>query len=415
MMLLFAISTPVLAQEWQTVFSVDTRVGYSSNTYLNPYYSEWDRSANAGFGVVSGIGQTVWTDESNSLKLTGMGVVEPFFKSQETWKGGLGLAEYEHHFTNTFSAGVETGGSYFSSSFQRSLGWIQPKIAWTPTPFSEFTVKAGSNLRTYNNYVVEGETTDSRDRTDLYAVEFETWPNFRWQLTGGLYGNLDAFPAIQDGFSSFAALSHIFKSGTRIKLRTGVEQYANQQTITTDGGGGGFPPTGGGPNETTETIEETNRLFRLGVEGQFPINNKLSAFVNVEGLQYRTDASDQNMSDYQLSGGVRLSLRPASKEKAGSINPDWEIDQDQQQIHLEYSGSGQLYIVGDFNDWDRPGIPLVNIKKDIYSADLELDPGAYEYKVLIIEDDEEKWLPFSDDTYTVEDGFGGENAMLLIQ
>ncbi len=414
MMLLFAISTPGLAQQWQTVFSVDSRVGYSSNTYLNPYYSEWDRSENTGFGVLSGIGQTVWTDDSNSLKLTGMGVIEPFFQNQEMWRGGLALAGYEHHFTNTFSAGVETGGSYFSSSFQRSLVWAQPTISWTPTPFSEITLKAGSNFRTYDNYLVDGETTDSSDRTDLYALEFESWPSFRWQVSGGWYGNLDSFPAIQDGFSSFVALTHLLNNGARLKLRTGIEQYKNQQTITTDGGGG-FPPTGGGPNETTETIEETNRLFRVGLEGQLPINNKISAFVNLEGLRYQTDASDQNISDYQFSGGVRLSLQPASKEKAGTINPKWKKSEDKQQVQLTYSGKGRLYLVGDFNDWDRPGIPLVNTQKDMYTAEVTLEAGAYEYKVLIVENGEEEWIPFSDGTYTVKDGFGGENGMLLVQ
>ena len=413
-MLLISISNDMVAQDWQTVFSVDSRVGYSTNTYLNPYYGEWNRVGNTSFGAISGIGQSTWLGDKDMVELTGVAVVEPFMSGLNTWKGGLALARYQHQFNYSVSAGVEVGGSYFNSSFSRSMFWAQPMLTWSPTPFSQLKVKAGSNFRSYRDYMVDSVSTSINDRSDLYALEFETWPSFNWQLSTGLYGNFDSFPDIQEGFSSFVAASRIFEKGLKVRLKVGLEQYQNQQTVTT-GGGGGFPPVGGGPNETTETIEETNRIFRLGVEGSVPISPKLTAFLSAEGLRYNTTATDQNINDVQVSGGIRVTLQPKSRKDSDKVSPNWNKGRDIQRVKISYPGDGRIYLVGDFNNWSRPGVPLVNIKKDQYRAELELDPGSYEYKVLIIEDGEESWIEFSNETYTVEDGFGGQNALLLVQ
>ncbi|MDZ7660366.1 glycogen-binding domain-containing protein [Fodinibius sp.] len=414
-MLLLSITNEMLAQDWQTIFSVDSRVGYSTNTYLNPYYAEWDRAENTSFGALSGIGQSTWFGDKDMVELTGIAVLEPFFSGLDTWKGGLALARYQHQFSHSISGGIEVGGSYFNSSFSRGMFWAQPTFTWSPTPFSQLKVKAGSNFRSYRDYMVDSVATSINDRSDLYALEFETWPSFNWQLSTGLYGNFDSFPDIQQGFSSFVAASRIFEKGSKIRFKVGLEQYQNQQTVTTGGGGGGFPPVGGGPPETTETIEETNRIFRLGIEGSIPISQQLTAFVSAEGLRYNTTATDQNINDIQVSGGIRLTLQPKSGKDRGKISPDWNKEKDIQRVEISYSGDARIYLVGDFNNWSRPGVPLVNVKNDRYRAELELDPGSYEYKVLKIEGGEESWIAFSSETYTVEDGFGGQNALLLVQ
>ncbi|MEL7833225.1 glycogen-binding domain-containing protein [Fodinibius sp. Rm-B-1B1-1] len=413
--LLLSISNELLAQEWDTVFSVDSRLGYSTNTYLNPYYGEWDRSQNVGYGVLSGIVQTSWIDDQNILDLTGLAVVEPLFEGSGTWKGGLGLVSYRRKITPSFSVGVEGGGSHFNSSFSRSMGWIQPKLVWSVTPFSQLKLKAGSNFRSYQDYMVDSVSTTVSDRSELYAIEFETWPSFNWKFSSGLYGNMDAFPAIQEGFSSFIALSRLFREGAKIRVKMGLEQYQNEQTVTT-GGGGGFPPVGGGPQETTETIRETNRIFKLGVEGSVPVNKRITAFVHAQGLRYNATTTDQNINDVQISGGIRLSLQPKSRKNKGKASPDWNSNSNnKQQVEIKYSGDGRLYVVGDFNNWNRPGIPLVNVEKDFYRASIELPPGSYEYKILKIEQGEENWIDFAEGTYTVDDGFGGQNALLLVQ
>ena len=183
---MFCATNIAFGQQWQTVLSVNSRVGYTSNTYLNPYLSEWDSSIDGGYGTLSTLGQAIWFDSSNEVNLTGGLVFEPFTGDRDAWKGGLAMANYRYKFSNKLSAGIETGGSHFSSSFNRTLLWAQPTISWFPGLFTNIRLKAGSNFRKYENFPIDSLTVDSQNRIDLYALEVETWPSFRWQLTGGL-------------------------------------------------------------------------------------------------------------------------------------------------------------------------------------------------------------------------------------
>lgn len=408
------MSNIAYAQQWQTVFYIDSRVGYSSNTYLNPYLSEWDRSAESGYGTVSALGQTAWFDDKNVAEFTGGVVFEPFLNNRHTWKGGLALANYSRKLSDNLTAGIEAGGSYFSSSFERTLVWGQPVLSWFPTPFTNVRVKAGSNYRKYSNYQVDSIAVNSKDLMGLYALEFDTWPSFRWQLSAGLYGNLGTLPSIGKGFRSIASSTHIFDHGEQLSFTIGIEQYHNQYTATIADGGGGLPP-GSDPTVGTELIRQTSRIFRIGVNGSYPVNKKLSLFLNLEGLEYHSEILEDNVRDMQISGGVRLTITPSRLAGQRGIEPSWNKEPSWQQVKIRYTGEGQLYLVGDFNNWKRPGIPLVEQDENRYTAQLNLAMGSYEYKVLKVNAGEEEWVSFSENTYTVDDGYGGENAMLLIE
>ncbi|MDR8390300.1 glycogen-binding domain-containing protein [Aliifodinibius sp. S!AR15-10] len=411
---LCSIANLAYGQQWQTVFYVDSRVGYSSNTYLNPYLSEWDRSVASGYGTVTVMGQTAWFDDKNVAEFTAGAVFEPVFGQTDTWKGGLGLINYRRKFTDNLTGGIETGASYFSSSYQRTLLWAQPTLSWFPTPFTNIKVKAGTNYRHYNDYVVDSVAVNSKDQTGLYALELETWPSFQWRLSAGLYGSLATLPSVGRGFRSTGSATHIFEDGESLRFTVGIEQYRNEFTTTVPDGGGGFPPVGG-PSGDTEIVENTNRIFRLGVEANYPLNQQLSLFLNVEGLQYHSDAVSDNLQDIQVSGGVRLTFNATRFNNRGGIEPDWQKNDSRQEVQIRYAGEGQLYLVGDFNNWQRPGIPLVEQGENRYVAHLDLEMGSYEYKVLEITGGEEGWISFSENIYTVDDGYGGENAMLLIE
>lgn len=407
--LLLIVASTGLAQQWQTVVSLDSRIGYSTNTYLNSFLSEWNTTEESPYNLTSIFGKTYWHKKRSSASLTGGLYYEPVFSNPASkWRGGVVLLDVNHRISNNFRLGLEGGGSYLNGPFSRSIGWIQPKATWFVSPFSLVRLKAGSNFRNYQNY---NETGDSNNRFDLYSLEFETWPSYRWKLTAGLYGDLDSLPSIQEGFNSKISAGYYFKNGANINLKTGLQQYQLSSTTTINGGG---PPSGGGPSNdpTTSTITETDRILRAGLDASIPLNNRLSIFSTVDMLYFDSGSS---RTDYQASAGVRFSFEPRFNRGSTGIEPDWEIGNDSQEISIHYSGDGQLYLVGTFNGWEKPGIPLSRQTKDTYVATLSLSPGAYEYRVLRIQGKSEEWLNFSDDTYTVDDGFDSENAMLLVE
>lgn len=403
-----------LAQNWQTVLSVDSRIGYSSNTYLNPFFAEWDESVESGYGLVSVFGQSFWSDNRNSIDLTAGLVAEPFFGNQNVWRGGLGVIDYRRTLSPSFNGGLEAGGSYFSSSFNRTMVWGQPYLTWFVSPFTSLKFKAGVNHRAYTNF---SDSLDTNRRFDFYGLQFESWPSHNWQLKAGLFGSFDKFPSIQEQFSSSVSVGYVFLNGTSITATAGIEQYGFDFTTTTGGGPPGGPPFGGPPSQT-ETNQEFDRIIRGGITGNYPVNKTVSVFASVEGLNRNISTAAEDINDIQFSGGVRLSFQPdiISRSSHRVIEPEWMKKSDRlMRMNINYSGGGRLYLVGDFNNWNRMGIPLTKQSKKTFVAEVSLDVGAYEYKVLHVEGDTEEWLKFSKDTYTVDDGFGGKNAMLLVE
>lgn len=403
------------AQNFQTVVSVDSRLGYSTNSYLNPFLSEWNSAQESAYNLTSAIMQSYWYKDEHSFSLTGGGLFEPIFGQNENWKGGLLTADYTYRSSGSWSAGMEAGASYFSGAYSRSLLWIQPKITWFATPFTLFRLKAGSNFRNYQNYTSGGAGSN---RFDLYGLEFETWPDYQWQLSAGLYGSLDTLPNIQEGFNARLGAGYYFSNGATISVNTGLEQF--QSVFEQEEAGGGGPPTpgpGGPPNTEPSivTVTNTDRIFSLGVEGSYPLNEQITVFASTRAMRLDSESSNQAVNDYELSAGIRLSLEPKFGKQRSLVNPEWEMGGGTQEINIQYSGQGRLYLVGDFNNWNRNSLALREQSDNTYVARLSLSPGAYEYKLLRVQGNTEEWLDFSDNVYTVSDGYGSENAMLLVE
>ncbi len=412
--LMLVIPGTGLSQAWQTVVSVDSRVGYSTNTFLNSFLSEWDTSSSSPYNITSVFGKTYWHQNRTSASLTGGLYYEPIFtgSAPNNWRGGVGLLDLNHRVSSNLRIGLEGGGSYLNGSFGRSAAWIQPKITWFISSFSLIRLKAGSNFRKYQNY---GNIGESYDRFDLYSLEFETWPSYRWKFKTGLYGSLDSLPSIQEGFNSSFSAGYYFKNGANLNLKAGLQQYQFSTTTTTGGGGG--PPGGGLPpnDPTTTTTIETDRIWRLGIEASLPLNHKFSIFSTADMLYFDSEATSSTRNDYQASVGLRFSFEPQFNRNEGVVTPEWETGSKRQKITVNYSKEGQLYLVGTFNEWNKPGIPLSKQTENTYVATLTLSPGAYEYRILRVQGNSQEWLDFSNDTYTVDDGFDSENAMLLIE
>ncbi|MEX0929249.1 MAG: glycogen-binding domain-containing protein [Balneolales bacterium] len=400
------------AQQWQGQITVDSRVGYSTNTILNPFHGEWDRSTGSGYGLIAPMGQLSRNSERYSADFSGGGVLEPFFDGRQTLKGGFALMNLRRRIGSSWSAGVETGSRYFSSSFDQSMVWVQPTLTWSPTLFSQIRLKAGSTFRDYSNDYQDQEEAEitQNDRFDLYGVEYEAWPTFTWRISTGVYGNMDD-PT--DNLSFMINSDQHISDAFRLTLRLNADSYSYQLMHEVGSGGTGGPIGGG--DDGYITLDETDRLLRAGLSGRLRVSPSFSLTLNLDHLSLHSSASEQTLSDYQLSTGVRYTFQPSLGGR-GKARAQWDQNGNQSvMLKVNYSGAGQLYLIGDFNDWENPGIPLSRQSSNRYAAQLSLPTGSYEYKILLIEGTEKKWIGFSEDTYTVSDGFGGSNGLVFIQ
>lgn len=413
LMCLFLITSSGFSQRGQTILSLDSRIGYSTNSYLNPLLGEWDTSIEAGYNLSSLMVQSFWYGKGHSFSVTGGITYEPYFDEEvSSWKGGIGLLDYNYRLANRFSIGVEGGSSYMHSHYSRTLLWAQPKFTWFLTPFTLFRTKLGSNFRRYQNY---GGVREITDRLDLYSLEFETWPTYRWRLIAGVYGSMDTLPDIQEGFTTQISAGYYFRNGASISLAGNLQQYQFKQTTTeSDGRSDIFPPIGGG-GTTTVAVDYTDRIIRLGLEGSLPLSRRFTLFADVGGLHFLDDKAENTVNDFKISGGLRFSIEPKLNRGGTTITPEWNNDRDQQELYIRYAGEGRLYLVGSFNNWNKDGIPLTEQSEDTYTTELSLEIGSYEYKILKVQGDSEEWLEFSNEVYTVDDSFDSENAIILVE
>lgn len=404
MAILLLVPLKGLSQNWQSVFMLDSRSGYTTNTYLNPYLAEWDRSAEVGYLMFSPIGQLAFNTARFSTDFTAGAVYKPFFDERDDWSGVFGMMGVRYRISDSVTAGLESGGSQYSTFLDRDQYWIQPVVRWSPNLFTQVRLKAGSSFRKLSGEI--GEEEQAMQRFDSYTFEFETWPNFQWQLRSSIFGNLDD-PAANIGLR--ASVDHRITRTLQFSLNGGLERY--QYQIITENGGG--PPIGG-PGGGSQIFDEADRLLRTGIAANYQMHKNVSVGLQADYLNYYSSATGESLGDVHVSAGIRLSLFPKIGGR-GKADVEWKQNDTQTIIlKLNYSGSGRLYLLGDFNDWEQPGIALSQQARNRYAVQLSLTPGIYEYKILLIEGSEEKWIDFSDDTYVVPDGFGGENGLIFI-
>jgi hypothetical protein len=415
----FAFLIPLLliydhgyGQNWQSVIMLETRSGYTSNTYLNPLLPEWDRTGDTGYVMFTPIGQLRMNTDRFSSELTAGGAYEPFFDDRDAWSGIFGMAAARYRVADRVSLGVEGGGSRFTTFLDRELYWVQPVLTWSPSLFTQLRLKAGSSFRKLSaDELEENEENEIGQsvmrRFDSYTIELETWPDFRWQLRTSLYGNLDD-PTANVGIRGSA--DYRITRSLQWNLNAGLERFQFQVTAQN---GGGFPPIPG-PGGGEQVLSEADVLLRGGTGLTWQVHRNISLNIQADVMNYSSSATGDSFGDYQLSGGVRFSLFPRTGSR-GKANVEWRQNDTQTVIlNLNYSGDGQLYILGDFNNWEQPGEPLSRQSRNRYAVRLNLQPGVYEYKILLIDGNEERWIDFSEETYTVPDGFGGENGLIFI-
>lgn len=402
------ISSEVIAQDLQAAFTLDSRSGYTTNPYLNPYVSEWDRSGNSGYISLTPIGQFALSGNRFSTDITAGAIYNPFFDDRNDWTGAFSMANIRYRLNNTFSIGLQGGGSYFSTQYEQQLYWIQPVLNAALGTFTQLRLRAGSSYRKLSGELVEVEEDFSR--FDNYSIELETWRGFQWQFTGALSGDLND-PTGNIGFRS--SLNYWQSANWQFSVQAGLEQF--QYSILTDGGGvNGRPPIGGPAPGGEEVSDEADRIFRIGAGTTYRITPTLALTANADLMNYFSTAMEEVPLDAHFSAGIRYTFAPRLGRSRGASTEWKQNDKQVVLLKLNYSGDGQLYIIGDFNDWEQPGVALSRRERNRYVAELALEPGAYEYKILLIESDEKRWIDFSDDTYTVQDGFGGENGLIFI-
>lgn len=78
---------------------------------------------------------------------------------------------------------------------------------------------------------------------------------------------------------------------------------------------------------------------------------------------------------------------------------------------VEFAGAQQVFLTGDFNDWDPAARRMKRVRKgdDEFLAVLQLEPGTYEFKYVV----DGEWMCSPDAPRVVNDQ-GTENSVVEV-
>jgi hypothetical protein len=68
-------------------------------------------------------------------------------------------------------------------------------------------------------------------------------------------------------------------------------------------------------------------------------------------------------------------------------------------------------LVGDFNDWDAARSPLVEVSPGVWSLTLALEPGRYQYQLVI---DGQRRIADPSAQQSIDSEFGGTNSVVVV-
>lgn len=69
-----------------------------------------------------------------------------------------------------------------------------------------------------------------------------------------------------------------------------------------------------------------------------------------------------------------------------------------------------VFIAGEFNGWNPKATRMSENENGLYSAELDIPPGSYQYKIVV----DGEWIADPANQNTASDGFGGKNSVLVI-
>ncbi len=73
--------------------------------------------------------------------------------------------------------------------------------------------------------------------------------------------------------------------------------------------------------------------------------------------------------------------------------------------------AGEIFLAGDFNQWDTRSLSMKRDKKGIWKLKIPLPPGRYEYKFYV----DGKWFEGSTDGEQVFNPFGTQNSVIEVR
>lgn len=392
---------PATAQQWTGSAGASVSSGYQTNPYLDPTLGTWDPSVDPAFAA--------FTPQLSLARRGDRLDVRATVRAQ--WSAGRGAGTAALPFAQAsvagryalsprWTAGLLAGGTRYRLASDRDTGWLLPSVRFTPTDGSRITLRAGVSQRAERAPSLTDVQTSA-----LATLSGRTWLTDRLQGLLRIYRSNGRTGTTDVGFGGSGAevrLSFWPASSLVVEGSAAVERL-RYDTFTADG-----TPT-----------EVTDLIVPGGVEARWQVRPSVTVFGHVRGLT--ADLGGTTASTRQTDVSVRAGVRVEVQRVLGGSAPSppqrrlWTPVEDGLRFQVPYDGEGSLYVTGDFNGWALPGIPLSETEDDTWTADIDVPPGRYTYRLRVVTADGAHWMDFPPYAQTTDDAFGGTNGVCVAE
>lgn len=403
------------AQELRGFLVLDGYPGYLTNPYLEPSFATWASSAGSAFGTGGGAGILEWSGDRVSVRARAAGRALRLADSAATWwSAGFGGA-LEWRLAGRVGVGLDGSWAESARPDRRRTLWGRASLRWDAS--SRVRVSLGPALartrlpaaRASNGGPLPGlpigDVPDPGASPTADAVmglaRLEAWPGGRWQVGAEAFlvrTEAEDLGLDYVGGGGMLRLTRWMARGASVSVGVGGEGFGYRAALDEGDGSGEIP--------------EDDRIWRGEADARWPVGRAVELVARLATL-HRSRAGVEDEIDFYASAGFRITL-------GGALSPAdpgaelWTREAAAMRIRVPYRGTGRLYLSGDFNGWAEPGIPLRREDEGVHAATLRLEPGAYRYRIRVVQGGAERWLELPEGADTEDDGFGGTNGVLVV-
>jgi 1,4-alpha-glucan branching enzyme len=101
----------------------------------------------------------------------------------------------------------------------------------------------------------------------------------------------------------------------------------------------------------------------------------------------------------------------AGKKRAGTAKAKTKVLTRKVQFEFPAPEALEVYLAGDFNNWDTSANPMKKDRKGIWKISLPLKPGKYEYRFLV----DGNWENDPACCNCVANEFGTQNCVRIVE
>jgi len=387
------------AQVVQTTAGVDANIGVQSNPYLDPLLGEWDPTSDPPFAAVTPIGVLGWTSPGWNLQAYARARLYPRrtdIPLAAFWQTG---AQVNRRVTDRLQVGVSSGYQQYNLNARRNTAWVIPSVQWTPSRYTTITARVGASRRWVETFdPVQTQTSV------LATLAGQAWVTDRLRASLQLYmsdGQSSTSSLTYGGTGATGGVRYDLTGALSTRVQLTVEQLTTDATATTPG--------------------RNDLITRSDIAVEWQIQPRLTVFGEIQGLV--GSIAGQSRADGRVATGLRMrwnrTLYDATQRPAGQLF--CQKTERGIQFRIRSKNDGKLFITGDFNGWEMPGIPLSPVKGEdnVYQVTLPVAMSRFEYRIHHVPpdsgpNDSPQWIDPPTSVPTTQDAFGGENALCVV-